>query len=474
METQLHIRELSPGRAALAFSVILALGASAPGAAQAHAAERMVILTLPTGWYMTGAAAAVALTALLLLLAPRLPTVSPRRLLQTRSTRARDVTGAASALALLVLVAVGFWGSRDPYGNLLPLTVWTLIWVGLTLAIALFGDLWRYINPWRMPVRLCRRALGRDGSVGLSRAGYLPAIAGYFGFAWFEIVSLAPADPEVLAKAIVTYWLVVFLLAVLEGEEWLEQGEALTVFYGFVARISPLWVERGSRRSSLMLGPPGSQILSMPPLPPGACAFLALVLAAVTFDGLSETFWWLALIGVNPLEFPGRSGVMTANTIGLLAAWALTAGAILGAIALGRALAASRAGFWREAGLHLLGFLPIAAGYHIAHYLTSLLTGGQYAIEALSDPFDRGWNLFGLPEHWVSLAFLTDYHTVLAIWNVQFAAILGAHVLAVILNFALSARSAGRPGLAAHLPMTLLMVLYTILGLWLLSAATGA
>ena len=66
-----------------------------------------------------------------------------------------------------------------------------------------------------------------------------------------------------------------------------------------------------------MAGLPGAQILAMPPLTPSAAAFVALVLASVSFDGLADTFWWLACIGVNPLEFPGRSAVVVPNTLGL-------------------------------------------------------------------------------------------------------------------------------------------------------------
>ena len=117
----------------------------------------------------------------------------------------------------------------------------------------------------------------------------------------------------------------------------------------------------------------------------------------------------------------------------------------------------------------MLAFLPIAAGYHFAHYLVALIGGGQYLLAALNDPFDRGWSLFGLPEHWVSFGFLTDPGAVLTIWNLQFAAILGAHLLAVLLGARLV------PGRAvSHLPVTALMVGYTVLGLWLLSTPTGA
>jgi hypothetical protein len=173
---------------------------------------------------------------------------------------------------------------------------------------------------------------------------------------------------------------------------------------------------------------------------------------------------------VNPLEFPGRSAVQGVNTAGLLATWALVAASILGAIALGRRLAGRTAPFWHDAGPWMMSFLPIAAGYHVAHYLVALLTDGQYAIVALGDPLARGWNPFGLSANWVSFGMLAEEGSVRAIWNAQFAAILGAHLMAVILGLKMAAPA--RP--LAHAPMTALMVLYTVFGLWLLSTATGA
>ena len=62
-----------------------------------------------------------------------------------------------------------------------------------------------------------------------------------------------------------------------------------------------------------MAGPPGAQILRAPPLAPGEAAFVALAIASVSFDGLAATFWWLARLGINPLEFPGRSAVLWAE-----------------------------------------------------------------------------------------------------------------------------------------------------------------
>ena len=143
-----------------------------------------------------------------------------------------------------------------------------------------------------------------------------------------------------LARAVAVYWLVVFVLAVLEGPAWLRRGEAFSVFFGFIARIAPLWWVPAARRLQLFAGPPGAQILATAPLTPSAAAFVTLVLGAVSFDGLHHTFWWLGRLGINPLEYPGRSAVTLPNTLGLLAAWALTAAAILATVALGRRLAA--------------------------------------------------------------------------------------------------------------------------------------
>ena len=444
--------------------------AAAPGAALAHATDRAVILTLPTGYYLAGAAAAVALTALAGALAPRLPDPRPHRLVTRSVLVPRPVISWLACLALAGLVAIGFLGSRDPMHNPLVLAIWTLFWVGLPLACLLLGNLFRPINPWYGPVRTARRLLGRTRSIGLARLGRWPAVAGLLAFAWFEIVSLAPADPAVLARALAGYWLAVFLLGLLEGEDWLDRGETFAVYFSLIGRIAPLWHEPEGARTRLMAGLPGTQILAMPPLGASGAAFVTLMLAAVSFDGLSETFRWLAFLGVNPLVFPGRSAVQGANTLGLLAAWALVAASILGAIALGRRLAGATTPFAADAGPWMLSFLPIAAGYHVAHYLVALLTDGQYAIVALGDPFDRGWNPFGLGPNWVSFGMLAEQSSAHTIWNAQFAAILGAHLLAVILGLKLAAPA--RP--LAHAPMTLLMVLYTVFGLWLLSTATGA
>ncbi len=434
-----------------------------PGRAFACALPPSVILTLPTGHYITAAALTVALTALMGAAAHRLPAMEPRLLGARRVILPVGLTSYLSFLAFLALVFVGLFGARDPMHNLMTLVFWTGVWIVVPLGSMLFGNLWRGLNPWTGPVRIARTLLGRKGGIGLARLAHWPAVAGYAGFVWFQMVSLYPDDPAVLAAVALAYWLAIFLLAVLDGEDWLERGEFLTVLFGLIAKVAPLWHETQGSRTRLMLGWPGTQVLAMPPLTPSAVVFVSLSLAALTFDGLVETFWWQALIGENPLEPTGRSAVVVQNTAGLVAVWMLTLALILTAITLGR-----RIGGGFATGPVMLSFLAIAAGYHAAHYLVMLLTAGQYTLAALNDPLMRGDSWLGLPPFFVSFGFLTDPRVMPLIYAAQFAAILAAHLLAVLLGLKLAGQ--GARGIA-HLPMTALMVGYTVLGLWLLSTA---
>jgi hypothetical protein len=428
-----------------------------PGAAFACALPPSVILTMPTGPYIFGAALTVLLTALMGAQAKRLPELVPHLVVERRVWVPVSVSSYLSFLLFLILLLIGFFGATDPMHNLLTLVIWTGVWIAVPLGSMLFGNLWRSINPWTSPVQITRTLLGRTSSIGLSRLGHWPAFGFYAGFVWFQMISLSPDDPRVLATAALTYWLVIFILAVLEGEAWLAQGEFLTVLMGWLAKVAPIWLQIDGAKARLMRGWPGTQILQMAPLSRSAQAFITLVLAALSFDGLMETFWWLALVGENPLEPTGRSAVVWQNSLGLLAVWLLTALLLWAVIRVARL----------PSGPVMLSFLAIAAGYHAAHYLVILLTTGQYTIGALNDPLFRGDSVLGLPAFYVSFGFLTDAPTMALIYAAQFAAILGAHLLAVLLSLKLAGETRG----LAHLPMTIVMVLYTLLGLWLLSTA---
>lgn len=325
-----------PARAGLAAApFILLLLAATP--ALAHTSERAFILLLPTGYYLVGGTLAVAASFLILLALPsdRIKRCFDARVdLMQLPTMLQALLSAISFALLVLLVAIGFLGSRDPLDNPLPLAVWTIWWIGVTLAHAVFGNLWRWINPWIAPYRFIRRLLGWQGAPLPYRLGYWPAVVSFLAFAWFELIHPAPDDPAVLALAVIVYSAVTWIGMALFGEEtWLARGEAFSAFFGLIARMAPFQPERASQPSRrVYLVVPGRSLAGSEPLPPSGILFVLLTLTTVSFDGLSRTFWWLGLNGINPLEFPGRSAVVGINSVGLLALFVALATAFLACI----------------------------------------------------------------------------------------------------------------------------------------------
>jgi ABC-type nitrate/sulfonate/bicarbonate transport system permease component len=116
--------------------------------------------------------------------------------------------------------------------------------------------------------------------------------------------------------------------------------------------------------------------------------------------------------------------------------------------------------------------LPIALGYHIAHYLTAFLVDGQYLLAWTTDPLHRGWDLLGLGPHPVSTGFMNRQDTVRVIFLAQAGAVVVGHVLAILMAHALAVRAFGDSCRAAlsQAPLAAFMVLYTLFGLWLLAS----
>lgn len=459
------------------------------GPAVAHTGERGFVLLLPTQYYIAGGTFAVAASFLVLFFVPDsfARRIAAWRLGLTALPRLPSSLPSGIMFMLLgLLLAAGLAGSRDPLGNPLPLVVWTLWWIGLTLLQAILGDLWAVLNPWIAPYRLLRRLDGRSATADPpplrypAWLGYWPAVAGLLAFAWFELVDPAPDDPARLAVAVIVYSAGTLVGMLLFGERvWLARAECFSVFFGFVARLAPIRLlppdPAAPGRRRLVLGFPGAGLAEAEPLPLSGVAFVLLTLATVSFDGLDRTFWYLGLHGINPLEFPGRTVLMAQNSLGLLAMWGALAGAYGLAVALGRRLAAGGLGLPALAGGLVLSILPISIGYHFAHYLTVFLVNAQYALNALGDPFGLGWDLLGIGRIPIVVSFLADLAAVSVIWKLQAAAVVAGHILAVCLAhfFALDRLGSGRSAILSQLPLALLMVGYTLFGLWLLATPTA-
>lgn len=308
------------------------------------------------------------------------------------------------------------------------------------------------------------------------RLGYWPAVGGFFSFAWFELVFPAPQDPALLAQAVVMYFAVSLCgMSVFGAQDWLRFADPFAVFFRMVAWLAPItFGGNGQGRPRVACHWPCAQLLHVEKLPVSGVAFVILVLSSVSFDGLSRSFWWLDLVGENPLEYPGRTAMVFANSLGLVtnflafaAAYTVTAWA---------SARLSRSNAEHVFAVFVLSIIPIAFGYHFAHYLPAFLVDAQYALRALSDPFARGWNLLGTAELHVTASFLGHHSSVEIIWYLQTAAIVAAHVCAVVVAhvFALRYTDDRATLVTGQLPALVLMIGYTLFGLWLLSTPIAA
>jgi hypothetical protein len=459
---------------ALCFSMASVLAA---GPAFAHASEQSFVLLLPTDIYIRFGVAAVALTILVLAFLPAARTTglfAGKTILRFRQSGFETVTSLASLTFLFVLVMFGFLGPRDPLSNLLPLFIWTVWWIAFVVVQGLVADLWFWLNPWTGLYRLVQDGIGLMPRYDLPAwLGIWPGIAAFMAFMAFALADLAPDDPSRLATFVLDYWLYTFAGMVLfGGEAWLSRCECFTILLRQFATLC--FFQRGP--DGLEITTPGRPLVQAESLSISAGVFVLLILGSGTFDGLNETFWWLGQIGVNPLAFPGRSAVVWQTLSGLLATNILLIVVFAITLYAGLWLADERTRFKEAFGRMVRAILPIALAYHAAHFLSALLVNGQYAIAAISDPWNRGADYLGLGDFRVTTGFFNSRDTVEIIWLSQAGIIVAGHMLAILVSHAIAIDMfrTSKKATLSQLPMAAFMIVYTLIGLTLLASPRGA
>ena len=438
--------------------------------ALAHVSERAIVLLLPTEIYRTVGVAAVVLTILLTTLVPsrwlanRLPPPDIEFAIPAPAAGLGSMLGFTVFAALL---ATGIWGPHDPLGNLLPLTLFSVWWICLLVAASLFGNFWHWINPWAAPARIIfrdRRFIDLP-----ARLGIRPALAGLIGYAMFYLGDLAPDSPERLSKFAGGYWLANLALIRVFGSEWLRRGECFTVLFALAGKLAPIRF----RPPSLQF--PGAEFNAAARIPASVGVLVVTFLAIGSFDGLNETFWWMGQIGINPLEFPGRSALVWQNRIGLFGSVIALNLIFASCVWLGLALVRSKGEFPKVFPRAAVTVLPIALAYHFSHYLPSILVSLQYWVIALNDPFDTGAMLLRMENPVVTTSFFNQYSSVRLIWLTQAGTMVVGHIIAVLLSHAMASQIFGthRQAILSQVFVSVFMVAYTFFGLWLLASPTA-
>ena len=137
----------------------------------AHGFGERYDLPVPLNFFLVGAAAAVALSFVVMGLFmrrrpasfdyPRYNLLGLRWLGGVLTSRALLLAIGLAAVGVFVLVVATALGGTDrPIENLSPTMVWIIWWVGMGYVSALVGNLWMLVNPWKITFEWSEALLG--------------------------------------------------------------------------------------------------------------------------------------------------------------------------------------------------------------------------------------------------------------------------------------------------------------------------
>ena len=239
-------------------------------------------------------------------------------------------------------------------------------------------------------------------------------------------------------------------------EAWSRNADPFGVYFGMFAALAPL-----ARRDGVLYArPPVVGAAQIDGRVAGTAAVLLAGIGVTAFDGASEGPLFNDALPhlqdfFSGLGFSQGTALELGFTTGLLATIALVSLIWIARAGPGARLAHSLA--------------PILAAYIVAHYFSLLAYNGQDLPRLASDPLGDGSDLFGGADSAI------DYGVVsaTAIWYVQVGALVLGHVAALVLahDRALVVYGSHRAATRSQIVMLVLMVCFTCLGLWLLSAS---
>lgn len=361
---------------------------------------------------------------------------------------AASVARGLGVLTLLAVILAGLFGPSAPLSNLAILVVWVGWWSGFTATTYLVGNTWPVLNPWRTLTDW----LSLDGLREYpDRLGMWPAVVGLLGLIFVEVVSPLADDPPLLAGVVLAYSVATLVGAALVGrEQWFDSVDPVGRAFATYGRLAPITYSDDGLAFRL----PGAGLTEPLGDRPGTVAFVVALLWATTYDGVVATpAWasfsrWVVALGVPPL---------VVYLSALIAGFVLFYGAFVAAARRSRStgdtyLTPDCIARWFAPSL-----IPIAAGYHLAHFLGYVLSLSPALVGAILSPFDSATAM---------VLVLPGWFGGLELWFV-----LAGHLLAVGVAHAVAYRlfPSRLQAVRSQYPFVLAMVVYTTVSLWIVS-----
>lgn len=344
----------------------------------------------------------------------------------------------------------------NPIENIAPRLVYVFLWVVVPLASVVLGDLWRWLSPFELVASWRDRHHGLRPLRTPSSSSLVPAAAGLAAFHWVELAYHEPAGRSVLTVVVLAWVATAVVAAWRGGTAALRRSDPLAVWCSLLATLSPVVVRDGKIGWRV----PGAG-LSEVTQTAGLTLVVAVVLGGTTFDGVSRTAYWADLMGSRT-----SWSATVLNTVGLVLCMAAVVALYTGAIrGMERLADQSVPG---AADLLAVSLVPVAVGYSVAHYFSLAVFEGQFLVIQASDPFARGWDLFG----WRAAYPSYDAVSTNTIAIVQAAGVVVGHLVGVVVGHDVALRHLGGHHVRrSQLPLLAAMLLLTSVGLWLLVSA---
>jgi len=464
------------------------------GTAFAHSMG--VIYNLPIPFWMYAFAASAALVLSFLIVGYFVTAQGAARNFRTIEVDVpyRTATGTVlqalrflSVFWLALTIATGVLGPANPFANFSMTFFWVLFVLGFTYLTALIGDVYALINPWRV---MCDWIERRHPGALRPRypyppwLGYYPALAFYMAFIWLELFGQAP--PRALGAILLAYSMLNVGGAALFGPQaWFRYGELFAVFLRLIARIAPFEYRLDPAPGAtgrLRLRQPFIGLLQEPADHFSLLLFVLFMLSSTAFDGVHETRPWVIIFWRG--LYPQLTAIISKPYlffVNVYYYWQWTMLLISPFVYLAiyllfiwlMKMVTGTAKTVRELALQFaFTLIPIAIVYNITHYYTLLVGQAPAIIKMISDPFGVGWNLFGTARLTISPIVLMAN----GVWHTQVGLILFGHIVSVYLAHvqALETFPRAKQGVWSQLPMLLLMVVLTTIGLRILSLPIAA
>lgn len=465
-----------------------------PSFAKAHAFGRTYSLPVPVWLYMYGTVAALLLSVIVCALVVTADKSSqPQAALKVKTIHRMTrflMWGSASLMVFAILT--GFVGIRNAYFNFNMTFFWIICFLGLFYLSAMFGNFFRLINPWENVIRILqlRNPSAFKGRRAYPQAwGLYPALALYVVLIWIEL--FGGTNPWSLSWVLLAYTGLNLMAAWWWGREsWFSQGEVFNVLFGFAARISPWSFKRLDDTSSSPIQIQKSgwchALLDQPVTHVSVLMFVLFMLSSTAFDGLKETVIWKEVFWGN--IYPWLAPQLGDNTIVLYSLFK-TLEMVFDSTVMGLSMFVYLSLYWvciasirwitgselstKQLALRFaLSLVPIAFVYNVAHYYTLLFTQGVHMPRLIIDPFGWGWNPFDVKFILPKPIFLDGGW----IWHSQVGVIVIGHIVSVYLAHVEATKifKTRKQALLSQIPMLILMIFLTSMGLWIMAQPMSA